>query len=62
MKQLMAKHGFSLLDIRPAPQGRVRGLMGLAQITAREHQSRRLADHGAQLAPVDSAYLCVRKT
>jgi SAM-dependent methyltransferase len=33
MKQLMAKHGFALLDIRPAPQGRVRGLMGLAQIT-----------------------------
>jgi SAM-dependent methyltransferase len=33
MKQLMAKHGFDLLDIRPAPQGRVRGIMGLAQIT-----------------------------
>ena len=33
MKQLMAKHGFDLLDIRPAPQGRVRGVIGLAQIT-----------------------------
>ena len=33
MKQLMARHGFDLLDIRPAPQGRVRGIMGLAQIT-----------------------------
>jgi len=33
MKQLMAKHGFALLDIRPAPQGRARGLMGLAQVT-----------------------------
>ena len=32
-EQLMAKHGFDLLDIRPAPQGRVRGIMGLAQIT-----------------------------
>ena len=33
MKHLMARHGFDLLDIRPAPQGRVPGLMGLAQIT-----------------------------
>jgi hypothetical protein len=32
LKQLMAKHGFELLDIRPAPQGRMQGLMGLAQI------------------------------
>jgi SAM-dependent methyltransferase len=33
MKQLMAKSGFDLLDIRPAPQGRVRGALGFAQIT-----------------------------
>ena len=31
MKQLMAKHGFELLDIHPAPQGRMPGVMGLAQ-------------------------------
>jgi SAM-dependent methyltransferase len=31
MKDLMAKHGFELLDIRPAPQGRMPGVMGLAQ-------------------------------
>lgn len=31
MKHLMAKHGFELLDIRPAPQGRVPGAMGFAQ-------------------------------
>ena len=34
MKQLMAKHGFELLDIRPAPQGRTPGLIGLVQIAA----------------------------
>ena len=28
MKHLMAKHGFELLDIRPAPQGRMRGCHG----------------------------------
>ena len=33
MRQLMAKHGFDLLDVRPAPQGRAGGAMGLAQIT-----------------------------
>jgi SAM-dependent methyltransferase len=33
MKELMVKHGFDLQDVRPAPQGRVRGLMGVAQIT-----------------------------
>jgi cyclopropane fatty-acyl-phospholipid synthase-like methyltransferase len=33
LKQLMAKHGFELLEVRPAPQGRVRGVMGLAQVT-----------------------------
>jgi len=32
MKQLMAKHGFELVDIRPAPQGRTPGLIGLAQV------------------------------
>jgi len=31
MKHLMAKHDFELLDIRPAPQGRIPGVMGLAQ-------------------------------
>ena len=31
MKHLMAKHDFELLDIRPAPQGRIPVLMGLAQ-------------------------------
>ena len=32
MKHLMAKHGFELLDIRPAPQGRMGGMLGLAQV------------------------------
>lgn len=32
MKHLMAKHGFELLDIRPAPQGRMGGMLGLAQL------------------------------
>jgi SAM-dependent methyltransferase len=32
MKQLMAKHGFELLDIRPAPQGREQGVIGLTQV------------------------------
>lgn len=32
MRQLMAKHGFELLDIRPAPQGRARGVIGLTQV------------------------------
>jgi hypothetical protein len=29
---LMAKHGFELLDIRPAPQGRAGGVIGLVQV------------------------------
>jgi SAM-dependent methyltransferase len=33
MQELMLKHCFELLDIRPAPQGRMPGMMGLAQIT-----------------------------
>ena len=32
MKQLMAKHGFELLHIHPEPQGRMQGVMGLAQL------------------------------
>jgi hypothetical protein len=31
MRTLVSRHGFDLLEIRPAPQGRARGLTGLAQ-------------------------------
>ncbi len=33
MRALTERHGFALLDIRPAPQGRARGITGLAQYT-----------------------------
>ncbi len=32
MKTLASRYGFKLLEIRPAPQGRSRGLLGLAQV------------------------------
>ena len=32
MEILMSRHGFALLEIRPAPQGRMRGTMGVAQV------------------------------
>lgn len=32
-EQLIARHGFQLLSVRPAPQGRLGGLLGLVQVS-----------------------------
>lgn len=34
MKQLAEQHGFTLMEVRPVPQGRVKGLYGVIQLVA----------------------------
>jgi hypothetical protein len=55
----MAQYGFELLDVRPAPQGRMRGVIVLAHRVLETINRIGWAVDGVQVAFVDSAYLCV---
>lgn len=55
----MAQYGFELLDVRPAPQGRMRGAIVLTHRVLETINRVGWAVDGVQVAFVDSAYLCV---